>query len=155
MVVKVVAEDGTVTSIIKDTTTQLFAGYYVDEVADLTVRKGHIVTRTFKLQLENSKSTKLELVSRLIGDRSKPVYRSINTNTDAHTNKFGIQNETDPTVGTIDTKVERDNYYQEEGNYDLAPIQYQNIDTADFTFQGIGGVTSVSVAPGVGSGYFF
>lgn len=133
LVVKVVAEDGTVTSIIKDTTTQLFAGYYVDEVADLTVRKGHIVTRTFKLQLENSKSTKLELVSRLIGDRSKPVYRSINTNTDAHTNKFGIQNETDPTVGTIDTKVERDNYYQEEGNYDLAPIQYQNIDTADFT----------------------
>jgi hypothetical protein len=63
LVVKIVAEDGTVTNIVKDTTTQLFAGYYVDEVADLTIRKGHIVTKTFKLQLENSKATKLELVS--------------------------------------------------------------------------------------------
>ncbi len=133
LVVKIVAEDGTVTSITKDTTTQLFAGYYVDEVADLTVRKGHIVTKTFKLQLENSKSTKLELVSRLIGDRSKPVYRSINTSSNANTNKFGIENETDSSIGAIDTKIERDNYYQEEGNYDLVPIQYQNISTEDFT----------------------
>ena len=132
LVVKVVTEDGTVTNINKDTTTQLFAGYYVDEVADLTVRKGHIVTKTFKLQLENSKSTKLELVSRLIGDRSKPVYRSISGGTDASTNKFGIENETNSTDANIDTKVQRDNYYLEEGNYDLVPVQYQNISSGDF-----------------------
>ena len=132
LVVKIVSEDGSVTNINKDTTTQLFAGYYVDEVADLTVRKGHIVTKTFKLQLENSKSTKLELISRLVGDRSKPVYRSINANTDASSNKFGIENETNATNLAVDTKVQRDNYYLEEGNYDLVPVQYQNISSEDF-----------------------
>ena len=132
LMVKVVSEDGSVTNINKDTTTQLFAGYYVDEVADLTVRKGHIVTKTFKLQLENSKSTKLELVSRLIGDRTKPVYRSINVNTEANAKGFGIANESGSGITSADSKVERDTYYQEEGNYDLVPIQYQNINTANF-----------------------
>jgi len=128
LVVKIVDEEGTVTNIAKDTTSQLFAGYYVDEVADLTVRKGHIVTKTFKLQLENSKATKLELVSRLIGDRTKPVYRSFTSNNDlpASSNNFGIGLNDQDGAG-IDNKVNRDNYYQEEGNYDLVPIQYQNV----------------------------
>lgn len=126
LLVKVVAEDGTVTNIANDTTTQLFAGYYVDEVADLTVRKGHIVTKTFKLQLENSKATKLELVSRLIGDRTKPVYKSVNQGIPAHDNGFGL-GINDQGATSVDNKVARDNYYQEEGNYDLVPIQYQNL----------------------------
>jgi hypothetical protein len=131
LVVKIVSEDGTVTNIAKDTTTQLFAGYYVDEVADLTVRKGHIVTKTFKLQLENSKATKLELVSRLIGDRTKPVYRSVNQDATPSQYGFGIPTNDQNNSG-VDVKVERDNYYQEEGNYDLVPIQYQNVDTTAF-----------------------
>ena len=90
MVVKIVSDDGVVTNINKDTTTQLFAGYYVDEVADLTVRKGHIVTKTFKLQLENSKATKLELVSRLVGDRNLPAYKSTTSASEAHTRGFGL-----------------------------------------------------------------
>lgn len=126
LVVKIVSEDGTVTNVVKDTTTQLFAGYYVDEVADLTIRKGHIVTKTFKLQLENSKATKLELVSRLIGDRNKPAYKSVNPGTPEHDNGFGVK-ENDQATEAIDNKVIRDNYYQEEGNYDLVPVQYQNI----------------------------
>jgi hypothetical protein len=132
LMVKIVSEDGSVTNITKDNTTQLFAGYYIDEVADLTVRKGHIVTKTFKLQLENSKSTKLELVSRLIGDRKKPAYRSINVNSTANTKGFGIANEDGNGSTNVDTKIERDTYYQEEGNYDLVPIQYQNINTGNF-----------------------
>ena len=131
LIVKIVSEDGTVTNIVKDTTTQLFAGYYVDDVADLTVRKGHIVTKTFKLQLENSKATKLELISRLIGDRSKPAYRSIGTSATAATNGFGVGNN-DAGGSTVDNKVERDDYYQQEGNYDLVPIQYQNVDSTSF-----------------------
>lgn len=126
LLVKIVAEDGTVTNIANDTTTQLFAGYYVDEVADLTIRKGHIVTKTFKLQLENSKATKLELVSRLIGDRNKPVYKSVNQGIPAHDNGFGL-GINDQGATNVDSKVARDNYYQEEGNYDLVPIQYQNL----------------------------
>lgn len=126
LLVKVVAEDGTATNIANDTTTQLFAGYYVDEVADLTVRKGHIVTKTFKLQLENSKATKLELVSRVIGDRTKPVYKSVNQGIPAHDNGFGL-GINDQGATSVDNKVARDSYYQEEGNYDLVPIQYQNL----------------------------
>ena len=126
LLVKIVSEDGTVTNVVKDTTTQLFAGYYVDEVADLSVRKGHIVTKTFKLQLENSKATKLELVSRLIGDRTKPVYKSVNPGTSEHDNGFGLALN-DQGSSAVDNKVARDSYYQEEGNYDLVPIQYQNV----------------------------
>ena len=29
-----------------------------------------------------------------------------------------------------DKKIENDSYYLTEGKYDLAPIQYQNVDTA-------------------------
>ena len=146
LVVKIVDEDGTVTNIAKDTTTQLFAGYYVDEVADLTVRKGHIVTKTFKLQLENSKATKLELVSRLIGDRNKPAYRSFGTGLDAATNNFGIGNN-DADSANVDVKMERDNYYQEEGNYDLVPIQYQNVSVGSGAGSGVGIYEKTHQAP--------
>ena len=130
LVVKIVSDDGVVTNINKDTTTQLFAGYYVDEVADLTVRKGHIVTKTFKLQLENSKATKLELVSRLVGDRTLPAYKSTTSTSEAHTRGFGLL--TNSAGGpSIDKKVEDDTYYTAEGKYDLAPVQYQNVTDDD------------------------
>ena len=131
LVVKIVSEDGSVTNIKKDSTAQLFAGYYVDEVADLTVRKGHIVNKVFKLQLENSKATKLELVSRLVGDRSKPVYRSSIANSVDSLNLFGLQYN-DNQAAEIDVKVENDTYYTTEGKYDLAPILYQNITSEDY-----------------------
>ena len=127
LVVKLVAEDGTVTNVAKDQTVQLFAGYYVNEVADLTIRKGHIVNKTFKLQLENSKATKLELVSRLVGDRALPAYRSSAANSTESTNGFGLD-ANDTGNQAPDRKIENDTYYLTEGKYDLAPIQYQNVD---------------------------
>ncbi len=127
LVVKIVDDAGVVTNINPDTTTQLFAGYYVDEVADLTIRKGHIVTKTYKLLLENSKSTKLELVSRLIGDRTKSAYRSANASSLDSTNGFGISTN-DSGGNTPDVKIDSDTYYLTEGRYELAPIQYQNVD---------------------------
>lgn len=131
LVVSIVSEDGSVTNIKNDSTAQLFAGYYVDEVADLTVRKGHIVNKVFKLQLENSKATKLELVSRLVGERSKPAYRSSGAGSVDTSNGFGLQYN-DQNGTSIDVKVENDTYYTTEGKYDLAPIQYQNITTEDY-----------------------
>ena len=131
LVVKIVAEDGTVTNVKKDTTVQLFAGYYVDEVADLTIRKGHIVNKTFKLQLENSKATKLELVSRLVGDRNKAAYRSVSAGGTIESNKFGLA-VNDNGANAIDTKVADDTYYLTEGKYDIAPIQYQNVNEDTF-----------------------
>lgn len=135
LVVKIVSEDGTVTNVAKDTTVQLFAGYYVDEVADLTVRKGHIVNKTFKLQLENSKATKLELVSRLVGDRTKPAYRSSAVNSTENSNGFGLELN-DAGGDAVDRKIENDTYYLTEGKYDLAPVQFQNVDTDNLTETG-------------------
>jgi hypothetical protein len=39
LVVKIMDEDGTVTIINSGTKNQIFAGYYTDEVASLTVKK--------------------------------------------------------------------------------------------------------------------
>ena len=60
LVVTLRSEDGTVSVMQNNTVNQIFAGYYVDEVAELSIKKGHIVTKTFKLLLENTKATQLE-----------------------------------------------------------------------------------------------
>jgi hypothetical protein len=126
LVVTLRSEDGTVSVIQNNTVNQIFAGYYVDEVAELSVKKGHIVTKTFKLLLENTKATQLELVARLTGDRAKPVYKSSGAGSQEHGLGFGVQLNDQETT-SIDTKVASDTYYTSQGKYDLAPIQYQNV----------------------------
>ena len=130
LVVKIMDEDGTITVVNNGTTNQIFAGYYTDEVASLTVKKGHIVTKTFKILLENTKATKLELISRLVGDRNLPAYRSSANGTEAGNNGFGVTFN-DGGDATADNKISSDNYYTSEGKYDLAPIQYQNLNDSD------------------------
>ena len=127
LLVKIMDEDGTVTVINNDTKNQIFAGYYTDEVASLTIKKGHIVTKTFKLLLENTKATKLELVSRLVGDRNLPAYRSTSAGSAIADSGFGVRLN-DSGIADTDNKISSDNYYTSEGKYDLVPIQYQNID---------------------------
>jgi hypothetical protein len=126
LIVKLQDEDGTVTVIKKDTTNQIFAGYYVNEVAELSIKKGHIVTKTYKLILENTKATKLELISRLTGDRTSPAHRSSASGDTVSTNFFGIQ-KNDQGVGNTDNKISSDSYYTSEGRYDVAPVQYQSL----------------------------
>lgn len=132
LVVKLQAEDGTVTIIKNNTVNQIFAGYYVDEVAELSVKKGHIVTKTFKLVLENTKATQLELVSRLTGNQNVPAYKSSSAASTITTNGFGVLTN-DQGTSAIDTKVESDTYYTTEGKYDLAPIQFQNISSTEIS----------------------
>jgi len=117
--VKLISEEGTTININKNTNNKVFAGYYTEEVADLTVKKGHIVTKTFKLLLENTNATQLELIARIVGDRDLPAYKSSASNPSG----FGI----DPTSIGIASKVIDDTYYTTEGKYDLVPIQYQNL----------------------------
>lgn len=126
LLVKLVAEDGTITLINKNTNNKIFAGYYVDEVAEISVKKGHIVTKTFKLLLENTKATQLELISRIAGERVKPAYRSSVSSTIASINGFGnVSN--DQGLTQIDDKIVSDIYYTSKGKYDIVPIQYQNL----------------------------
>ena len=68
------------------------------------------VNKTFRLQLENSKATKLELVSELVGNRDKPAYRSSAANSTEASNGFGIK-ENDSLSEAVDEKVENDSCY--------------------------------------------
>mgnify|MGYP001279992117 CR=1 FL=1 len=130
--VTIVDEEGNTTAIDANTTTRLFAGYYVDEVADLNIKKGHVVTKTFKLLLENSKATDLELIARMIGKRDEPVHHSSTTGNEV-TFEMGTHDFTpDSTTGVanpivLTDRIQNDTYYTVEGKYDLVPIQYQNI----------------------------
>jgi hypothetical protein len=129
LLVKLVSDDGTVININKNTNNKVFAGYYVDEVADLTIKKGHIVTKTFKLLLENTRASKLELIARITGDRNLPVYRSSANLSTPVTNGFGVDlgGLDSSTVSGIHSRVINDTYYTTEGKYDIVPIQYQNL----------------------------
>ena len=128
LTVKLVTEEGTVININKNTNNKVFAGYYTDEVADLNLKKGHIVTKTFKLLLENTNATQLELIARIMGDRSLPTFRSSAASSNAVTYEFGV----DPDSGSgIPEKVINDTFYTTEGKYDVVPVQYQNVSADD------------------------
>jgi hypothetical protein len=125
LAITLVAEDGTTIEINKNTNNKVFAGYYVDEVADLAVKKGHIVTKTFKLLLKNTRATTLELAARITGDRGLPAFKSTDASID---NGFGYD-----ANGSIDNSVFDDAYYRTEGKYDMCPIQYQSLGGANET----------------------
>ena len=69
--------------------------------------------------------------SKLVGNRDKAAYRSSTANSTEASNGFGIE-QNDSLSEAVDKKVENDSYYLVEGKYDLAPIQYQNVNTNDF-----------------------
>ena len=136
LLVTIVDEEGKTTQVEQNTTTKLFAGYYVDEVADLNIKKGHVVTKTFKLLLENTKASELELIARIIGNRQEPVFPSSTVGNEV-TFGMGTHDYTpDPTTGqsnpiVLSDRVQNDTYYTVEGKYDLVPIQYQNMSAAE------------------------
>lgn len=132
LLVKLIDASGTVTMIQNNTVNQIFAGYYTDEVAELTVKKGHIVTKTFKLVLENTKATTLELIARISGDRFAPAYKSLGATATETINGFGNPLN-DKGAIAVDGKIAGDTYYTTEANYDLVPVQYQNLAANDLT----------------------
>jgi len=117
-------QNGTQTVVSNNTSVQLFAGYYVDEITSQTNRKGAIVTKSFKLKLANTKATNLELVARILGDRTQPIYNSGKSAT------LGVSANG---TTTPDSAVATNTYYTTEGNYDLVPLLYQNLAAADIS----------------------
>lgn len=134
--VELVDETGNVTRIQRNTVNKIFAGYYVDEIKGLQVQKGVVVTKNFKLILKNTRATTLELVSRISGTRTLPVWHSSNAGA------FG----TNPGSTAIDSKVLNDTYYTTEGKYDRVPVQYQNLDATTLALTN-NGVSYFQIAP--------
>lgn len=124
LLVRIIDENGNVTPVTNNSTVQLFAGYYSQEIPAVN-GKGAIVTKNFKVELSNTKATDLELISRIVGDTARPAPVS-STNT-----RFGLYKP--PTVALpelpnpVDPVYGSDAYYTVEGRYDLVPVVYQNI----------------------------
>ena len=113
LLVRIIDENGNVTPVTNNSTVQLFAGYYSQEIPAVN-GKGAIVTKNFKIELSNTKATDLELISRIVGDTTQPAPVSTNNT------KFGLG------TGTPDPVYNSD-YYRDEAKYDLVPVIYQNI----------------------------
>jgi hypothetical protein len=116
LLIRIIDENGNVTPVTNNTTVQLFAGYYVNEIPT-TNGKGAIVTKNFKIELSNTKASDLELISRIVGDITQPAPVSTNNT------RFGSG------TGTPDVIYNSD-YYRQEARYDLVPVVYQNINGA-------------------------
>lgn len=123
--VRIIDEEGNVTPVTNNSTVQLFAGYYVNEIPT-TNGKGAIVTKNFKIELSNTKATDLELIARIIGDTTKPAPVSTTQTT------FGLG------TGTKDAVYGDNTYYTDEAKYDLVPLVYQNVEgsTEDYLNNG-------------------
>jgi hypothetical protein len=121
LIVTLTDEEGNVMPITKNETLKVFAGYYVNELPS-SKYKGHIVTKNFKIKLENSKATDLELIARILGDTEMPVYSSTDSKI------FGLR------TGSVDSKVSNNSYYTDEGMYDLVPVVYQNLEANDLAY---------------------
>lgn len=123
LLVRIIDENGNVTPVTNNSTVQLFAGYYSQEIPAVN-GKGAIVTKNFKIELSNTKATDLELISRIVGDTAQPAPVSSNNT------RFGLYKPTtDPTPNPVDSVYGNDTYYTIEGKYDLVPVIYQNIGT--------------------------
>jgi hypothetical protein len=108
LAVTILDNNGVTTYVNRETLVTIFAGYYSQDVANLNIRKGAIVSKNYFVRLTNVKATALELLSRISGDRNKRAYQS-----------GGKFNST-----TIDPFVTNDTYYTSRGKYDYVPISY-------------------------------
>jgi hypothetical protein len=116
LLVRIIDENGNVTPVTNNSTVQLFAGYYSQEIPAVN-GKGAIVTKNFKIELSNTKATDLELISRIVGDTTQPAPVSSNNT------KFGLGTGS----ASIDSVYGSNSYYTTEAKYDLVPVIYQNI----------------------------
>jgi len=123
LLVRIVDESGNVTPVTNNTTVQLFAGYYVNEIP-ATNGKGFIVTKNFKIELTNTQATNLELISRIVGDTTKPVAISSGSTI------FGLGTG----ASSIDPNYVYNSYYINEAKYDMVPVIYQNIENSTLDY---------------------
>jgi hypothetical protein len=131
LLVQIVDEDGNVTPVTNNSTVKVFGGYYVDEIPSEDY-KGFIVTKNFKIRLANTQASDLELIARVLGDVEKPAPSSSNARV------FGLR------TREIASEVSSNTYYTTEGNYDMVPIVYQNLDSEDV---GIGSPSYFNESP--------
>ena len=80
IVVSLVDSEGNVTPVNKNACTQVFAGYYSDDVKNLDDPRGAIISKTYYINISNSEDTPLRLISKFSGNRSVKVDNSVVAN---------------------------------------------------------------------------
>jgi len=80
IVVSLVDSEGNTTPINKNACTEVFAGYYSDEVKNLDDPRGAIISKTYYINISNSEDTPLRLISKFSGNRSVKVDNSVVAN---------------------------------------------------------------------------
>lgn len=105
----------------------LFAGYYEDIVLNLPPgeRKGAIITTVYRLTLENSENSPLELISRLPGGIGERLPNTVDT-AGTFNNQFGTGYSW---VNEAIQPVDRD--YNSARRYDLVPIVNNSVDASE------------------------
>ena len=102
--------DSNETVVKKNTIASFFAGNYRDQVKDLDVKKGVIVSKTFQMRLTNVNASNLELYARQFGNFTQTVDASNTGATSYQSN---------------------DNDYNNIRRYDCVPLGPSNLDAND------------------------
>lgn len=111
--VKLFDTDGSTVNISNGSTVELFAGYYTDELSELSAseRKGAIITKQYTIQISNLEGSPLELISRFPGGLAESLLNS---------------RATPPAYGTVSP----DEYdYFVKRKYDMVPIVNMSVGT--------------------------
>lgn len=106
---KLIKPDGQDMAITMNGETTVMAGYYRDQVADLEVQKGAIVSQTYELVIENLNGGPLELSSLVPGARSGSMFSS-----------GPMFNNGQDISDLVDNNVQ----YIQNGRYDYVPVMY-------------------------------
>ena len=127
--ITIIDDDGNQLSVNNGDDVTLFAGYYKDFIDSLPVgeRKGAIISRTYRMLIQNAESTPLELISRLPGGIGERLPSTVDTASQAQ-NFYG------PGLGWINEAITpADKDYNSSRRYDLSPIANNSIDRSETT----------------------
>lgn len=119
-------DQGNLIPINRDNISQVFAGYYTDQVSSLAVKKGAIVSKTFFINLSNTKQSALQLVSSLYGSKELMVRESEDPTASAASGTIL------PAIyqyyNNFETYTSNDSDYNTVRKYDLVPLLLTNPD---------------------------
>ena len=117
-----------------DTVAQYFAGNYKDDVKDLDIKKGVIVSKTFSLRLTNVNASTLELYARQYGNFTQEVDKSYigGTGYDGNDNDYNTIRKYDSVpLGPSNTDVDLVTQFQQFANlpFQTGQVKGQFINT--------------------------
>ena len=135
-----VDDTGNTYNLRRNAITNIFAGFYSQEVDGLDDPRGAIITKTYFINIANTAQTTLQLISRVTGSRSRMVNQSENPGSYSPGNVTAIQSGSTILPATyswldnsaINQKTQRATYRSDDVDYnvirkyDLTPILLTN-----------------------------